>query len=116
MATSEATPKRRDVVVVPFPYADRFAEKRRPALVVSSDRFNSDTGLLWVAMITSTVKGGWNGDIAIPAGAKSGLTAASTIRTAKLATIETSRVVRVAGRIDAKTAGLVKKHILETVA
>ena len=26
-----------DVVVVPFPYTDRFAEKRRPALVISND-------------------------------------------------------------------------------
>jgi mRNA interferase MazF len=25
-----------DVVVVPFPYADRLAEKRRPALVISN--------------------------------------------------------------------------------
>ena len=25
-----------DIVVVPFPYADRLAEKRRPALVISN--------------------------------------------------------------------------------
>jgi mRNA interferase MazF len=27
-----------DIVVVPFPYADRLAEKRRPALVISNRR------------------------------------------------------------------------------
>ena len=39
-----------DVVIVPFPYADRLAEKRRPALVVSTHALNAH-GLLWVAML-----------------------------------------------------------------
>ena len=34
-----------DIVVVPFPYADRLAEKRRPALVISSAKLAA-TGLL----------------------------------------------------------------------
>jgi hypothetical protein len=41
-----------DVVVVPFPYADRLAEKRRPALVISNRKL-AVHGLVWVAMITS---------------------------------------------------------------
>ena len=115
MASSEATIKRWDVVVVPFPYSDRLAEKRRPALVVSSENFNAETGLLWVVMITSTENIGWHGDVEIPLGVKSGLTSASTIRTAKLATIEQARVLRVAGQIDAKTAGKVKRLLAVVV-
>ena len=41
-----------DVAVVPFPYADRLAEKRRPALVISNHKLAAH-GLIWVAMITS---------------------------------------------------------------
>ena len=41
-----------DVVVVPFPYADRLAEKRRPALVISNRKLAVHR-LVWVAMITS---------------------------------------------------------------
>jgi mRNA-degrading endonuclease toxin of MazEF toxin-antitoxin module len=41
-----------DIVVVPFPYADRLAEKRRPALVISNRKL-VPFGLIWVAMITS---------------------------------------------------------------
>jgi len=41
-----------DIVVVPFPYADRLAEKRRPALVISSRKL-APFGLIWLAMITS---------------------------------------------------------------
>ena len=53
VAISESPPKRSDIVIVPFPCADQFVEKRRPALLVSSDGFNRKHGLLWVAMITS---------------------------------------------------------------
>ncbi len=38
-----------DVIIVPFPYVDRFAEKRRPALVISSAAL-ATFGVLWVAM------------------------------------------------------------------
>jgi PemK-like protein. len=41
-----------DVVIVPFPYVDRLAERRRPALVISSAAL-ARHGVLWVAMITS---------------------------------------------------------------
>ena len=41
-----------DVVVVPFPYSDRLAQKRRPALVVSGAGLHA-LGLIWAVMITS---------------------------------------------------------------
>jgi len=42
-----------EIVVVPFPYTDRMAEKRRPALVVSNAELAARFGRVWVAMITS---------------------------------------------------------------
>ena len=116
MASSDTTIKQWDVVVVPFPYSDKRAEKRRPALVMSSDKFNKETGLLWVAMITSTPNIGWHGDVEIPVAGKSGLTSLSIIRNAKLATIERDHVVRVIGRIDSRVAKKVKRFMVETVS
>ena len=116
MASSDLSVKQWDVVVVPFPYSDKRAEKRRPALVVSSDKFNKETDLLWVAMITSTPNIGWLGDVEIPVAGKSGLTSPSIIRNAKLATIERDHVVRVIGRIDARVANKVKRFMVETVS
>jgi mRNA interferase MazF len=116
MASSDLSIKQWDVVVVPFPYSDKLAEKRRPALVVSSDKFNTETGLLWVAMITSTENIGWHGDVEIPASVISGLITPSIVRTAKLATNELSRVVRVIGNIDKRTSNKVRRHVLETVS
>lgn len=97
MPTSDP-PKQWDVVVVPFPYADQLAEKRRPALVVSNDAFNAKTGLLWLVMIT-TSRETWHGDVTIDDYKQVGLPVPSKVRTAKIATIEASRVLRVAGRI-----------------
>jgi len=89
-----------DVVVVPFPYSDRLAEKRRPALVVSNDGLAAQ-GFIWVAMITSAAQAACDGDelIADPAGA--GLTVACRVRPSKIACIEPSRILRRVGRLEA---------------
>ena len=69
-AMTNATPEREvrhdpfDIVVVPFPYADRLAEKRRPALVISNRKL-AVHGLIWVAMITSADNEAWSSDVPI---------------------------------------------------
>lgn len=88
-----------DVVVVPFPYSDRLAEKRRPALVVSDPELERRSGLIWVAMITSAGRNPVLGDVTIQDLGSTGLPVASTIRAGKIATIEPHRVLRSAGRL-----------------
>ena len=115
MASSDTLPKQFDIVVVPFPYSDQLAEKRRPALVVSSNAFNKKHGLLWIMMITSAANPKRPGDIVIAANTKTGLPAASLIRPSKIATIEPERMVRVAGRIEAKVAKTISKTLNEII-
>ena len=45
--------KRGDIVLVPFPFTDLSSSKRRPALVISPDDFNTRMQDLVVAAITS---------------------------------------------------------------
>ncbi len=111
MPTSEIFARQYDIVVVPFPYADQLAEKRRPALVVSSDGFNHTSGLVWVVMITSATDAPWDGDVPIAASQETGLPAPSLIRTAKIATIDAARIIRVAGHIGAPSAAAVRKNL-----
>jgi mRNA interferase MazF len=99
------------VVVLPFPYADRLAEKRRPALVVSSPELARRHSILWVAMITSAQNAGWEGDVEIVDPARSGLRAPSLIRPAKLATVDLARIVRQLGPIDEREFNLVRGTI-----
>jgi mRNA interferase MazF len=94
------------VVVVPFPYSERLAEKRRPALVVSSEALSSE-GFLWVAMITGAGKQARTGDIAVVDLVAASLPGPSMIRTSKIATIEPARVLRIVGRLaQAERAGV----------
>lgn len=95
-----------DVVIVPFPYVDRLAERRRPALVISSAAL-ARHGVLWVAMITSAANASWTCDVPIADLERAGLPAPSVVRPAKIACIEPGRVVRRAGSLDARNASLV---------
>ena len=99
-----------DVVVVPFPYTDRLAEKRRPALVVSTRRLER-LGFVWVTMITSAENERWSCDVAIRDVTRAGLPASSVVRPAKIACIEPARVLRRAGTLDRETARLVAEQI-----
>lgn len=91
-----------DVIVVPFPYSDQPAEKRRPALVISNPELELQCGLVWVAMITSASRTPVLGDVAIQDQRAAGLPVASIIRAGKIATIEPLRVLRRAGRLSVK--------------
>ena len=116
MAASENSrpPERRfdpfDVVVVPFPYADRLAEKRRPALVISNRRLAAH-GLVWLAMITSADNEPWSSDVMISDLKRAGLPAPSVVRPAKIACIEPSRIDRRVGRLDMVAAKNVSQKV-----
>ena len=87
-----------DVVVVPFPYSDRLAEKRRPAVVISSSAL-SRYELVWLAMVTSASNRSWNCDVPVSDLAVAGLPAPSLVRPAKVATVDADRIVRRIGRL-----------------
>src|SRR5689334_5590165 len=95
-ATSKAVLRAWDVVVVPFPYSDQLAEKRRPALVVSSAGLHR-LGFVWLAMITGAAKQKQVGDVSIADLKSAGLPGASMVRTSKIATVEPARILRRVG-------------------
>ena len=99
-----------DIVVVPFPYADRLAEKRRPALVISNRKLATH-GLVWVAMITSADNEAWPSDVAITDLKRAGLPAASVVRPAKIACIDPARIDRRVGRLDKATVKTVAQKL-----
>jgi mRNA interferase MazF len=99
-----------DIVVVPFPYADRLAEKRRPALVISNRKL-AGHGLVWVVMITSADNEAWPSDVAITDLDRAGLPAPSVVRPAKIACIEPSRIDRRIGRLDKTEARKVGQRL-----
>ncbi len=99
-----------DIVVVPFPYADRLAEKRRPALVISNRKLATH-GLIWVAMITSADNEAWSSDVPISDLKRAGLPAPSVVRPAKIACIEPGRIDRRIGRLEKAAARTVAQRL-----
>jgi mRNA interferase MazF len=100
-----------EIVVVPFAYSDRLAEKRRPALIVSSPSLEAEHGLLWVAMVTSQVRGARPGDVIVTDLRAAGLPAPSLVRPTKLTTIEPARVLRTAGRLRSRDVVAVRASL-----
>lgn len=89
-----------DVVVVPFPFTDRNAAKRRPALVLSSRSFNQASQHSVLAMITSADQSGWLGDHVIADLETAGLPTECVVRL-KIFTLDHRLVVRKAGTLAA---------------
>ena len=97
-----ATYERFDVVVVPFPFTDRTAENRRPALVLSSaGDFNAPTKHTVLAMITSVTEQSWALDVPISNLTASGLSVPCAVRF-KLFTLDQRLILRKLGRLASK--------------
>lgn len=81
-----------DVVRVPFPFTDKSAVKKRPALVLSSRMFNSASGHTVMAMITKRDNRPWPQDYDVLHWTEAGLRLPSWIRM-KLFTLENSLII-----------------------
>jgi mRNA interferase MazF len=100
-----------DIVVVPFPYTDRGSDKRRPALVISQTALEKEHTLTWLLMITSRDNRGWAGDVEISGVRNAGLPAPSIVRPAKIATVDTDRIVRRLGKLSSPD----RRAVLDTL-
>jgi mRNA interferase MazF len=85
-----------DVILVPFPYRDRLAERTRPAVIVSGKTYNQN-GDLVIAAITSSPSR-FDTDYELLDWAAAGLKVSSTVRML-LATVAEPRVLLHIGRL-----------------
>ena len=100
-----------DVVVVPFPFTDIKADKRRPALLLSSDvKFNKKSGHAVLAMITSQKNPDWPLDTSITGNHQVGLKAPSKVRM-KLFTLDNRLIVKKIGKLAGQDRKAVAKAL-----
>lgn len=99
-----------EVVVVPFPFTDSAATKRRPALVLSAQGFNDRAAHLVLAMITSYENRGWPLDVQLRNLAAAGLTHPSVVRM-KLFTLDERFVLRKAGALAGPDRAAVRRSL-----
>lgn len=89
---------RYDVVKVPFPFTDKQASKTRPALVLSSEKFNNGVGHSVMVMITTAKNSTWLFDTPILDLNEAGLPVSSIVRM-KLFTLDNSLIIAKLGRL-----------------
>ena len=86
-----------DVIVVPFPFSEKAAEKRRPALVLSNAAFNA-AGHTVLAMITTRGHQPWPGDCTLEDYGDAGLPLPCLVRL-KLFTLDNRVILRHLGSV-----------------
>jgi mRNA interferase MazF len=100
--------QRGDVVMVDWFYSDRTGSKRRPALVVQADAYNSTLDDTILALITSSIRRRIGAatqvevSISTPDGKQSGLIIDSVVQCENLVTIDRKFILRVRGRFTDK--------------
>ncbi|MBL7686290.1 MAG: type II toxin-antitoxin system PemK/MazF family toxin [Deltaproteobacteria bacterium] len=100
-----------DIVSVPFPFTDLERTKKRPALVISSEKnFNSKIEHSVLAMITSLKNTPWPLDVVISNLQAAGLSAASVIRM-KLFTLDHRLILSKIGILSSKDQNEFKKSL-----
>lgn len=100
-----------DLVVVPFPFTDKTATKRRPALVLSdAAMFNTPIGHNVMAMITTASHASWPLDVPIQDLATTGLQAPSIIRM-KLFTLDHALILKKIGQLADQDQAVVKSAL-----
>lgn len=88
--------KPRDVVLVPFPFRDRLAEKTRPAIVLSGAVYNARGDIVISAVTSQPAR--FATDYELLDWQIAGLPQSSTVRML-IATVADSRVVYTVGRL-----------------
>ena len=97
--------RRGEVVMVDWIYSDRTGSKRRPALVVQADAYNTTLDDTILALITSSTRRRVGAatqleiDISTPDGHQTGLSIDSVVQCENLVTIDRQLIYRIRGRL-----------------
>ena len=104
-----------DIVLVPFPFTDQSGAKKRPAVIVSSNGYNTNRRDLIIMAITSQVRTPLGFGEAIVADWQSaGLIKLSVLKPV-FATIEQSLVVRTLGTLSVADTLVVREAVAQSV-
>lgn len=86
------------IVVVPFPFTDTHITKKRPALVLSHQEHQKNSGNISLLMITSAKHSSWKDDSEISDLKTTGLTAESVVRQ-KIFTLDIRLIIDCIGNL-----------------
>ncbi len=103
-----------DIILVPFPFTDQTTSKKRPAVVVSSEIYNSDRPDIILMAVTSQVRHlGKTGEAEVEDWQEAGLIKPSLLKPI-LTTIEKNLVLKKLGQLSKKDLSTLQK-VLQTI-
>ncbi|HEA67936.1 MAG TPA: type II toxin-antitoxin system PemK/MazF family toxin [Desulfobacterales bacterium] len=98
-----------EVVVVPFPFSEKPAIKRRPAVVLTCEKFNR-SGHTVLAMITTQFHREWPSDMVIEDYESAGLKLPCVVRL-KLFTLDNRLILKTVGHLSTKDTAKVRASL-----
>ena len=109
--------RQRDVVLISFPFSDLSASKKRPALVISNDGFNSRSEDVICCLITSNPEEVPHSVFISNKDVESGnLEFDSKVKPYKLFTADKTLIVKVLGRLNSEKFASVVKEINKIIS
>jgi mRNA interferase MazF len=108
--------KQRDIVIIPIPFTDLTSQKKRPAIIISSDAYNNTNEDIVVVAVTSNVEPRNFTVILNSDDLEDGiLKVTSMIRVDKIYTLNKSIVLKTFGRIKPHIFTKIKESILKLI-
>lgn len=117
MTTLSGTmPKQRDIVLIPIPFTDLTSQKRRPAIIISSNNYNEINEDIVVVALTSNVE---PRDFTIMLTSneleEGTLKVTSIIRVDKIYTLNKSIVLKIFGKVKPDILSKIKDSLLKLI-
>ena len=104
-----------DVLLVPFPFTDQSGAKKRPAVVLSSARYNAARRDIVIMAITSQVRQPLAfGEAMVADWQAAGLIKTSVFKPV-FTTLENGLIVRMMGRLSANDAKMLREVLVEVI-
>lgn len=104
-----------DITLIPFPFTDQSASKKRPAVVISNQAYHQTRPDLIVMAVTSQIKPAQTiGEVTVQDWRGAGLLKPSVIKPV-IATIEPSLILKKLGQLKIQDQEALKKAILSIV-
>lgn len=103
---------RYDVIKVPFPFTDKDYTKRRPALVISSEKYQTNFKHCILCMITTAKHSKWIDDVIIQNLSITGLSTPSKIRL-KIFSLDEKLILGKLGKIDNQDISILSAKMKE---
>ena len=108
--------KQRDIILIPIPFTDLASQKKRPAIVISSDKYNDTSEDIIVVALTSNVKKQDFTIVITSEDLEDGkLKTTSMIRVDKIYTLNKSIVLKQFGRIKSSALAKIKTTLLKLI-